>query len=62
MSENRRLCLSAPNDAELFRSGTSIVGAVGLEVKTREKPGKSSKFDPDSIRPCAVAFEGCEQA
>jgi hypothetical protein len=37
-----------PNNAEL--KGYSIIGAVGLEVKTREKTGKSSQFDRSSSR------------
>jgi hypothetical protein len=35
---------------------SSIIGAVGLEVKTREKPGKSPQFDHGRIRPRPFAF------
>jgi len=33
-----------------------IIGTVGLEVKTWEKPSKSSQFDHESIRLRAFAF------
>jgi len=33
-----------------------IIGVVGLEVKTWEKPSKSSQFDHESIRLRAFAF------
>jgi hypothetical protein len=33
-----------------------IVGAVELEVKTRENPGKSPQFDHESIRPRVFSF------
>jgi len=34
----------------------SIIGGVGLEVKTWEKPSKSSQFDHESIRLRTFAF------
>jgi hypothetical protein len=44
---------SSPDNAKLLRG---IVGAVGLEVKTQEKPGKSPQFDHESIRPRVFSF------
>ena len=34
----------------------SIIGGVGLEVKTWEKPSKSSQFDHESIHLRTFAF------
>ena len=53
---HRRLCLFSPTMPGAVSGVAGIIGAVGLEVKTWEKPSKSSQFDRESIRPRTFAF------